>query len=665
MARDVAAAVRWVQRRIHKYGGDANRINMMGHEAGSHLAALVTLNPLYFALERVKGAKPVKSLSLYNGLAFDVRAAMLSTADPELQRQIAQAIGANRFAQLFASPTTYISPPWRSFLRRKGGTNSSRRSMFPFLIQFVPENVDAESQASLLKTKLRHFEWVARSWASDETDETIMSDVGAFNEPVTQVQLDFLRAVRGAWVYTKEVEMGAPDESGSVIQATEVDHFVAFQGKLYAGLGNWDDQALRTMPLPVTDEINSLPPGAYNGYCGAFILVKERADVPWRVDHYFGTGTMRVDEMTLLELTTDEFGSPLPEPFEILCAGVTDIHRAFVNTHWKDPFTGEWGEYLLDPDSVVPAGCAGAGQYTNAPYIRKYWTAVNSVTGVHEAFAGTAPGKIYRGVYDPTAPGYIRWDDEPEFDIDDDPTNECGRPITALNINGQNLVGMAGKVFRRDDDTSTWGELLALPGWKSDNEPRAFTPVPAADGSGQEFLASTTLDGAVLRVDNRSDLPTFVEEVNAMELWEETYGPPIPKGCPGFFSAYNYFEPNRDLGTGRLQHLTGTWTDCFPHEYESTRAPWNGTFLLTRDLETREYEFSLIYDYEAAPQACASGCSLRGARYFIKSPFPEHEGRVFYTGGFDAAITSFADLISLFRNTAWLYRAEWSKDIGY
>jgi acetyl esterase/lipase len=44
---DGAAAVRWVCDHIGSYGGDTNRIYLMGHSAGSHIAALLTLNPGY------------------------------------------------------------------------------------------------------------------------------------------------------------------------------------------------------------------------------------------------------------------------------------------------------------------------------------------------------------------------------------------------------------------------------------------------------------------------------------------------------------------------------------------------------------------------------------------------------------------------------------------
>jgi acetyl esterase/lipase len=44
---DGAAAVRWVRDNIGSYGGDTNHIFLMGHSAGSHIAALLTLDAHY------------------------------------------------------------------------------------------------------------------------------------------------------------------------------------------------------------------------------------------------------------------------------------------------------------------------------------------------------------------------------------------------------------------------------------------------------------------------------------------------------------------------------------------------------------------------------------------------------------------------------------------
>jgi acetyl esterase/lipase len=45
--QDGALAVRWVKRNIAAYGGDADRVYLMGHSAGAHIVALLTLDGRY------------------------------------------------------------------------------------------------------------------------------------------------------------------------------------------------------------------------------------------------------------------------------------------------------------------------------------------------------------------------------------------------------------------------------------------------------------------------------------------------------------------------------------------------------------------------------------------------------------------------------------------
>jgi acetyl esterase/lipase len=52
-AWDVARAVGWVHRHVHDYGGDPGRLFLVGHSAGAQLVALVTLDPRYFAAQRI------------------------------------------------------------------------------------------------------------------------------------------------------------------------------------------------------------------------------------------------------------------------------------------------------------------------------------------------------------------------------------------------------------------------------------------------------------------------------------------------------------------------------------------------------------------------------------------------------------------------------------
>ena len=61
---DVATALGWVHKNIATYGGDPNRLLVMGHSAGGQLAALMCTDEKYvkaegFSLAAIKGCMPV------------------------------------------------------------------------------------------------------------------------------------------------------------------------------------------------------------------------------------------------------------------------------------------------------------------------------------------------------------------------------------------------------------------------------------------------------------------------------------------------------------------------------------------------------------------------------------------------------------------------------
>lgn len=51
--KDGAKAVGWVRRHIAERGGDSDRIFLMGHSAGAHIAAMLALNPEFLAAENL------------------------------------------------------------------------------------------------------------------------------------------------------------------------------------------------------------------------------------------------------------------------------------------------------------------------------------------------------------------------------------------------------------------------------------------------------------------------------------------------------------------------------------------------------------------------------------------------------------------------------------
>jgi acetyl esterase/lipase len=62
---DGARAVAWVQQHANDFGGDPDRLVLMGHSAGAHIAALLALNPGYLA---AAGVRP-RSIAGFIGLS--------------------------------------------------------------------------------------------------------------------------------------------------------------------------------------------------------------------------------------------------------------------------------------------------------------------------------------------------------------------------------------------------------------------------------------------------------------------------------------------------------------------------------------------------------------------------------------------------------------------
>ncbi len=79
IVRDVAKSIRWVHDHIAEYGGDPERLFIMGHSAGAQLAALICTDDRYLKAEGLslaitKGCVPV------DGDTYDVPA-IIETAD--------------------------------------------------------------------------------------------------------------------------------------------------------------------------------------------------------------------------------------------------------------------------------------------------------------------------------------------------------------------------------------------------------------------------------------------------------------------------------------------------------------------------------------------------------------------------------------------------------
>lgn len=102
---DIATGIRWVKDNIQMYGGDPNKIVLMGHSAGCHLVTLVTLDPKYLAEVKLKPTD-LRGVVAWSGGMYDLadRAKGPGTYPPFIK----QTFGDDEKAQVAASPVVHI-----------------------------------------------------------------------------------------------------------------------------------------------------------------------------------------------------------------------------------------------------------------------------------------------------------------------------------------------------------------------------------------------------------------------------------------------------------------------------------------------------------------------------------------------------------------------------
>ncbi|CAF1156794.1 unnamed protein product [Adineta ricciae] len=70
MVQECAAAVMWVYQNISAYGGNPNRIFLMGHSAGGHMIALLNSDPRYFRPYGLRN--PIYGIILLDAFGLDM-----------------------------------------------------------------------------------------------------------------------------------------------------------------------------------------------------------------------------------------------------------------------------------------------------------------------------------------------------------------------------------------------------------------------------------------------------------------------------------------------------------------------------------------------------------------------------------------------------------------
>jgi arylformamidase len=184
IVRDIAKSIHWVHDHIAEYGGDPDRLLVMGHSAGAQLAALICTEDRYLKAEGlslaiIKGCVPV------DGDTYDVPA-IIETA--ETRRRV------------------HGQPQAKFGHREKFGDDPAKHRDFsavahvaegkgipPFLILHVAEHPDTTAQAQRLAAVLKGAGVPATVFGARETSHTrINDDLGQPDDPATKALFAFV-----------------------------------------------------------------------------------------------------------------------------------------------------------------------------------------------------------------------------------------------------------------------------------------------------------------------------------------------------------------------------------------------------------------------------------------------------------------------------------------
>ena len=184
LTRDVAKAAHWVHDHIAEYGGDPNRLLVMGHSAGAELAALICTDEKYLkeeglSLSIVKGCMPV------DGDTYDVPA-IIETAETRRRAHGFPEIK-NGHREKFGNDPEKIKDFSAVYHIAKG------KGIPPFLILSVADHPDTSAQARRLSNVLKEAEIPVRGFSAKDTNHDKLNDgLGAPDDGPTKAMFEFV-----------------------------------------------------------------------------------------------------------------------------------------------------------------------------------------------------------------------------------------------------------------------------------------------------------------------------------------------------------------------------------------------------------------------------------------------------------------------------------------
>jgi hypothetical protein len=541
--------------------------------------------------------------------------------------------GTDRFAQLDKNSDGILS--------------ADEVASMPGLAQLVPA-ADADKDGGLSRAELRkaakRFPGLAQILGEKGPDATApASDGGRSPIPPNNAPIDPRwgpdvepRETTLRFTFTPDFFPGTKDANGEILGGTELMRLDVHGGKLFAGVGYFgQDPARRRAP-------------------GAQVLRKDSAGSGWVVDATF-PDYVRVDTLVSVTFTSDAAGKPLSKPVTRLVAGLWWRKVKPWGTNEEEPTSVAVREDSTDQWTLSTMAKAANGAPGD---VRALALHTDAKTGRQYLFAGAGDGRVYRGSYDPAAPGRLRWEVDPglpktarlvTFTECDGALYVAGGLVENNGINPMRGNFSAdesrrdGGLYRRVDGPDSRWELVyrwpfAGPRF-NEHLMRGLSVVPDPTDPAKPVLLGGLEDPPLIqRIDPATGKAT--DELNYMKYFQRLFGGRPNKGLWVSGAIMNQLEPFTEPRTGERMHFVTTYI-MHPNDPE---APHNGAWFLVRKLDGT-YAHGYIYPEGGLP----SGKSLHGVRTIIESPFHQERGKVWYFGGHGAERKFLHD-------TAWIYK---------
>jgi pimeloyl-ACP methyl ester carboxylesterase len=176
---DVVSAIRWIRRHGDSHNLDTQRIILMGHGAGGHLASLIATDPVYLATAELN-LKDIRAVVTIDTFSFDIPRVMNELGNFLQRRQHELIFGDTEKTWLAASPISHLE---------------IGQAVPLFALIYPTEIVETTLQNQGFAREL-----VKRGNTAimipGSAGATLDADLGKENDPTTLAMLTFLRAAQ-------------------------------------------------------------------------------------------------------------------------------------------------------------------------------------------------------------------------------------------------------------------------------------------------------------------------------------------------------------------------------------------------------------------------------------------------------------------------------------